>query len=202
MIDKTPETCQPRVEITNEDLQAALRDMHTYMDISIDDLKTLCTLAAQHAQERMLQKIPVRDIMTTQVITIGPDADIHYASQRLADHKIKGLPVVDEENIVIGIITEADILEITGVIRGHSIRDVLRHLLGEPVQPIPEGTSLRKFMSVPAITTGPDADIRRAAKMMIDRKVKRLPVVDDQGKLLGIVSRSDIIRRVGINDVA
>jgi CBS-domain-containing membrane protein len=190
------------LEITDEDLQAALRDMHTYMDISIDDLKTLCALAAQHAQERVLQRIPVRDIMTTPVITIGPDADIHNASQILTDHKISGLPVVDEENIVIGIITEADILEMTGINRGHTIRDLIRHLLGEPVQPIPEGTSLKKFMSTPAITIDPDADIRRAAKIMIDRKVKRLPVVDDQGKLLGIVSRSDIVRQVGVNDVA
>jgi CBS-domain-containing membrane protein len=197
MTEKTPEICQRPIEITNEDLQAALRDMHTYVDVSIDDLKALCTMAAQHAEERTLQTIPVKDIMTTKVISIDPEAGIHDISKCLADNKISGLPVVDRECRLIGMVSEADILEMTGIGRDHKIRDLIKHLMGEPFHPNRFDAIVKDFMSTPAITIHPDADIRRAAKIMNERRVKRLPVIDNQGKLIGIISRGDIVRAVG-----
>jgi CBS domain-containing membrane protein len=197
MTEKTAETCRPRIENTDEDLQAALRDMHSYVDISIEDLKALCNLAAQHAEDRMRIAVLVEDIMTTEVVTVSPDADIHEVSKRLSDHRISGLPVVDSDGYVRGIISEADILEMAGIRRSHRITDTIRHLLGEPIDLIRQEKRLEEMMSAPAITIHPRADIRRAAEIMHDRKVKRLPVVDDAGRLIGIVSRGDIVKSMG-----
>ncbi len=107
------------------------------------------------------------------------------------------MPVIDESGRVIGVISEADILSSTGMKKGHTFRELLRHLLGEPLPLRKEGENVGEIMSVPAVTTGPDRDIREAAAVMEERRIKRLPVVDKDGKLVGIISRADMVRAIG-----
>jgi CBS domain-containing membrane protein len=191
------QTCQPRIEIIEEDLKAALHDLRTYVDISIDDLKALCSAAARHAEDRISRSLPVRDVMTPNVFTIEPNADIHEISKLLSEKDISGMPVVDNDGRVIGVVTEADVLAMTGMERGHTIRDLIRHLLREPVPGPREGGRASDFMSTPAVTIRPDADIREAATILNEKRIKRLPVVDEGGKLVGVISRADIVRTAG-----
>jgi len=85
----------------------------------------------------------------------------------------------------------------TGVTREHTIKDVIRHILGEPVPKQRHGETVRAFMTSPALTITPDADIREAAGILDQKRIKRLPVVDKEQRLLGIVSRADIVRAIG-----
>ncbi len=180
-------------EISDEDLRAALREIKTYVDVTEEDLKKIYSIALKHAEERLASKIAVKNIMTQRVITAESDLDIHEASALLSESRISGMPVVDEENHVIGVVSEADILGTIGLERGHSFKEILKHMFGQPL-PKPEDKRIRDIMSSPAITTSPEADIREVAGILESKRIKRLPVVDSENRLLGIVSRADIVR--------
>lgn len=192
-MDNTPKD----FEISDEDLRAAIREIKAYVDITEDDLKKIYSIALRHAKERLASKIPVSDAMTKNVITVKKDADIHEVSRLLAENKISGLPVVDDENCVIGVVTEADVLSMAGMRHGHTFKDIIRHILGEPLPERKAGNKVEDVMTSPAITTRPDADIREVARILDERRIKRLPIVLDENKLIGIISRADIVRVTG-----
>ncbi len=185
------------LKISDEDLMAALREMKTYVDITEEDLKKIYSIALKHAKERLAPKIAASEVMTKDVITVKKDADIHEVSRLLSENRISGLPVVDNENRVIGIITEADVLSMAGMKRGHTFKDIIRHILGEPLPERKEGERVEDVMTSPSITATPNADIREVAGILNEKRIKRLPVIDEEGKLVGIISRADIVRAMG-----
>jgi CBS domain-containing protein len=132
--------------------------------------------------------------MTKKVIALKSDSDIHEAAALLSEHRISGLPVVDGRNRVIGIVSEADILSMAGLEKGHVFKDILRHILGEPLPKRKHQGRIGEIMSSPAITTTLEADIREVAEILESKRIKRLPVVDNENRLLGIISRADIVR--------
>jgi CBS domain-containing membrane protein len=192
-MDEEPKRC----DISDEDLRAALKELKTYVDITEDDLKRIYTIALRHAEQRISRQVFVRDVMTKNVISIRADADFNEVTNLLSEHRISGLPVVDEDERVIGVITEADVLSMAGMRKGHAFKDIVRHLLGEPLSRPRESRRLRDVMSSPAITTGPASDIREAAMTLDEKRIKRLPVVDEQGRLLGVIARADIVKAIG-----
>jgi CBS domain-containing protein len=114
-----------------------------------------------------------RDIMTTKVCTIRPEASAQEIAQLLYQHRISGAPVVDAGGRIIGIITEADI-----------ISKVDR-----------EGLSVGDIMSHEVISVEEETPVNEIAALLTERKIKRVPVVHE-GKLVGIVSRADIVHAV------
>ena len=194
-MNNQPEQCR----VSEEDLRAALREMKTYVDVTEEDLKKIFEIALRHAQERMAARIPVRDVMTRSVVTIKRDADLHEAARILSENRISGMPVVDDNNRVIGVVSEADILILAGLKREHTFKDILRNILGEPVTAKKGGNKVGDVMGFPPITSKADDDIGEVAKILDDRRIKRLPVVDDEGKLIGIISRADILKVIGKN---
>ncbi len=193
LMDEISNSCQ----FSDEDLRAALKEMKTYVDITEDDLKKIYAIALRHAAQRISRRIMVRDVMTKNVIHVRYDADITEVTNLLSENRISGLPVVDGEGRVIGVITEADVLSTAGMKKEHAFRDIIRHLLGEPLPGHTESKRLRDVMSSPAVTTGPESDIRDVALTIDEKRIKRLPVVDKQGKLIGLISRADIVRVIG-----
>lgn len=185
------------LEISDEDLMTALREMKTYVDITEEDLKKIYSIALMHAKERLAPKTSVGEVMTKDVITVKKDADIHEVSRLLSENRISGVPVVNDENSVIGIITEADVLSMAGMKHGHTFKDIIRHILGEPLPERREGERVEDVMTSPSITTTPNAYIREVAKILNEKRIKRLPVIDEKGKLVGIISRADIVRAMG-----
>lgn len=184
--------------LETEDLRAALKELKGFVDVTEEDLLRIFELAQHHAQERKSPKIRVRRAMTMEVVTVKKNADIRTAADLLTRNRISGMPVVDDQDRVIGVIGEADILSLAGLKREHGFKDIVRHLLGEPVPTRKKaGSTVGEVMSAPAITTGPDRDIREVAAILDERRIKRLPVVDEHDKLVGVISRADIIRILG-----
>jgi len=191
----TGNVCTPPSE---DDLRAALKEMRTYVDITEEDLKKIYEIALRHARERMTSQVLVREAMTKNAVTVRRDADLHAAAALLSENRISGMPVVDDNNRVIGVISEADILMLTGMKREHTFKDILRTILGEPVPaPVAHGSKVENVMSFPPVTSKADDTIADVAKILDERRIKRLPVVDNDGKLLGIISRADIVRTIG-----
>jgi CBS domain-containing protein len=133
----------------------------------------------------------VRDLMTTDPITTTADAPLKEAARTMVREKISGLPVMEGDKLV-GMVTEGDFL------RQEANRDqpyrlsLLEALFGDGgAEPAVE--TVGEVMTEPVITITPDATVSEAARVMSHRKVKRLPVVDDEGKLIGVISRADIV---------
>ncbi|MEN8233366.1 MAG: CBS domain-containing protein [Actinomycetota bacterium] len=120
----------------------------------------------------------VVDLMTTDVITVSKDTGIRDAARLMFRNRVSGLPVTGTDGTLIGIITEADFLRLE-VQRQEGQSDL--------------GETVGEVMSGGVVTTNPDTEIYDAAKMMTFQDIKRLPVVDDDARLLGIISRADIV---------
>lgn len=136
----------------------------------------------------------VKDIMTTRVISVKQDSSFRDMAVALREHRVSAFPVLDDDGKVIGVVSEADLLTkealgsepqgMPGMITG-----LLRHKEHEKAR----GTTAGDVMTSPAVTVAPDDTVERAARLMYTRKVKRLPVADANGRLVGIVSRVDVL---------
>ena len=149
-----------------------------------------------HIRSTVGLEMNVQDVMTGDVISILKYESIMHVAKILSEKNISGLPVVDKKNKVIGIITQADILSILGIKKGHTLKDLLKHMLGEPLPERKTGDIVADIMASPAATIKADANIAEAVQMMDVKRIRRLPVVDDKNKLLGIISRADILKAV------
>jgi CBS domain-containing protein len=136
----------------------------------------------------------VRDVMTAKVVAVRRDAGFKQMVDVLDEFKVSAVPVIDRELHVLGVVSEADLLhkvEFAGqdvhvkLLEGTRRRSAKSKASGETAEDV---------MTSPAVTVGPEATIGDAARLMEAKHVKRLPVVDDDGRLVGIVSRRDLLR--------
>jgi len=147
----------------------------------------------------------VKEIMTRSVISVRREDTLQDVARLLTDFRISGLPVTDGQNRVVGMITEGDLIRFA---RNRQIPIVL-DMLGNGVyvnyepptsleEQIAEATGLRvaEVMTRKVTTVTPETPVEEAAQLMVNRKIKRIPVVDADGTLVGIVSRADIVRSV------
>ncbi|HUC23590.1 MAG TPA: CBS domain-containing protein [Streptosporangiaceae bacterium] len=133
----------------------------------------------------------VRDVMTRRVVSVREDASFKEMADMLRSTRISAFPVIDSANRVIGVVSEADLLVKEAVqATGTSIIAALRHVREEEKA---KGVTAADLMTRPATTIGPDASVAEAARVMYDRRIKRLPVIDATGRLLGIISRADVL---------
>lgn len=183
-----------RCDITEHDLKMALTDLKGYVDVTEEDLMKIFSSALVHAKRRMQFDITVADLMTKDVVTVKKESSLEEAARRLTGLRISGMPVVDDKDIVIGVVGELDLISAAGGERGSAVKNVFRRMLGEPVPSRKQGDHVGDVMSAPPITIRPEADIREAAHILESHRIKRLPVVDEFGRLIGVISRADIVR--------
>ncbi len=149
-----------------------------------------------HLRSTIGLEMLVRDVMTKNVLSITKYESIIQVANILTDKNISGLPVVDKENKVIGIITQADILSMVGVSREHTFKDLLKYMLGERLPERRIGDLVGDIMTSPALTIKPDTNVAEAVKIMDEKRIRRLTVVDENSKLIGILTRADILKAV------
>ncbi len=130
----------------------------------------------------------VRDIMTTPVISVDRITPYKEIANMLAKHHIGGMPVLMLGRHVAGVVTDADLVAVAAKTHPKSGLALLHH--GQRPTPL----TAEQLMTAPAITVHPDAPIASAARYMTEHRVRRLPVVDEDGTLIGIVSCRDLLR--------
>jgi len=138
----------------------------------------------------------VQDVMTTDVATTAPDVPLKQAALELVRRRISGMPVVDDERHVLGVVSEADILAKEGDDRRGG-GGFLQWLVdpGDPwITARFDAVTVGEAMSEPAQTITVERPLAEAATIMLDEGINRLPVVDTEGKLVGLVSRGDLVR--------
>ena len=139
----------------------------------------------------------IRDVMTMSVLTVRPDTPLKDVARLLIDSGISGVPVVDEQGAVLGVVSEADFLVKEQGPQALRHRRLAR-LLGESEATQRQIGKLAartagEAMTTPAITIEPSRPIQDAAAVMTERRVNRLPVIEN-GRLIGIVTRADLVR--------
>ena len=137
----------------------------------------------------------VEDVMTTDVITVGPTTPLGDVARLLTDHGIAGLPVLDRRGVLVGVISEADLVSSLNAPRKSPGRIARMLRLRQRRDPV----TARDAMTSRPITIRPDAELPAAAKLIMREGIARLPVVED-GKLVGIVTRADLVRAFARSD--
>ena len=141
--------------------------------------------------------LTIRDAMTRSVVSVHRSTPLREVAQTLIDNGISGVPVVDVDGAVLGVVSEADLLvKEQGADAIH--HRPLARFIGESAESRAQlvklgATSAAGAMTAPAITITSNRSLREAAATMTGRNVNRLPVVDD-GRLVGIISRADLVR--------
>ena len=115
-------------------------------------------------------QLKVRDVMTTSVITVKENQTRQQVARLLSQYHISGLPVVNDDNVLVGVVTEYDVIS-------------------------KEGPTAGDIMTRSVISVGEDTDLQEVRRILVHERIKRLLVLD-QGKLIGIVSRADLVREV------
>lgn len=137
----------------------------------------------------------IKDVMTRDVITVGPETPLKEAAAILGRKGISGLVVVDGDGAIVGVLSEADILvKESGKRSAHTgLLGWLFETGGSALEQKLAARTAGEAMTAPALTIGPERPVHEAAARMIEDGVNRLPVVED-GKLVGIVTRADLVR--------
>jgi CBS-domain-containing membrane protein len=133
----------------------------------------------------------VKDVMSTHVIAVREIATFKEIAIRLHEHRVSAFPVIDSDNKCIGVVSEADLLAKEAAEDEGSA--ATPGMTWDRDQSKAQAVTAGELMSSPAVTIGADEPVTRAARLMYARRVKRLPVTSEDGTLIGIVTRSDVL---------
>jgi len=131
----------------------------------------------------------VKDVMTAEVVAVRRDTTFKELAAVLRRYRVSALPVVDDAGRVIGVVSEADLLAKEALADPGVMAEVLHR---KDVRKA-EGLTAGDLMTSPPVTAAPEDQVEQAARMMHFMRIKRLPVVNSGGQLVGIVSRSDVL---------
>jgi acetoin utilization protein AcuB len=133
------------------------------------------------APEQRRRVVSAGELMSSPVVALGPDATVGEAWAVVRDRRFRHIPIVNEYQRLIGIISDRDLLRIAGT-------------PDAAPQPGFHSTPVRQFMKDEVFSAHPDTSVRAVARVMFDERIGSMPVVDEEGTLLGLITRSDVLR--------
>lgn len=184
------------LDISDDDIIKAMKDISGYLDITPGDFKEIYRIAYKHAVERLTYSITAKDVMTREVVFVKKDTSLEKVADILDRHIISGVPVIGDDQSVAGVISEKDFLVHMGAKEKRSFMGVVTHCLSNKgciALPM-RMQHAEDIMTSPAITVREDTPVFEIANMFIEKNINRTPVTDRNNKLLGIVTRADIVR--------
>ncbi|MDY6978814.1 MAG: CBS domain-containing protein [Pseudomonadota bacterium] len=187
----------PHRDLRREDFQKALREFDTYLDITLEDLMQLDKMAEKHARLRESGHLTVREIMTPDIITVTPDTALSDAARILVEKRISGLPVTDEDGKLVGVVTEADFLCAMGIPchhPTHSVWQTLENLFRHPPRTTDMPSRVGDVMVTRVVSIHENQTLDDVIEQMKKHHIKRLIVTDDQQRVNGIITRSNLVQ--------
>jgi CBS domain-containing membrane protein len=191
----TVEACVP-VDISDDDVYEAMRDIPGYLDITPGDFKEVYLKAYRHAMTRLTKSVKASDVMTRDVASVAPDTSLKEVAEIMAQRKISGVPVVAADGTVVGMISEKDFLTSMGSGVATSFMDVVAQCLhGRGCLAAPVRAKVAKdIMSAPVVTAAEETPVMEVADLFTRHGINRVPVLNREGRLIGLVSRADVVR--------
>jgi len=141
------------------------------LGVSLDDNELVYLLEQIEALDERALPVTAHDVMTPDPLTLAPDTSVHEAAALLSEHRISGAPVCGEDGSIAGIVSEYDLIARTGL----TVRDVMT----------------RDVITVPDTAT-----VDRVRALLVTQRLKRVPATDPQGRLVGLISRADLVREL------
>ncbi|MBU0593386.1 MAG: CBS domain-containing protein [Pseudomonadota bacterium] len=177
-------------ELTDGDILDAMQHIPGYLDITTEDFRTIYHLAHRHAVERMFGHVKVANLMRLEVEALQPDMSLVEAAKILARSGSTGLPVVDSQGCVIGMLTESDFLRRLKVA---TFLELLLNLLDDTFEFSHRchETPVREAMVAPVVTVTKDAGFGATMAAFHQHGGRSMPVVSSDGRLLGLILRKD-----------
>lgn len=148
-----------------------------------------------------MQHRTVFEVMTHNVVTAAPQTPFKQIARLFVEHDVSAVPVVDSDRRLLGVVSEADLLRATAGLPDLQGRWAGVQLLSQE-HGLPDAETAEQLMTSPAVTAQPNWNLVETARTMHRKGVKRLPVVDETGRLVGIISRSDLLRPFLRHDTA
>ena len=141
------------------------------LGVVLDDNELVLLLERIEELDERALPVTAADIMTPDPITFQPETTVHEAAQTLAEHRISGAPVCGGDGTIAGIVSEYDLIA-------------------------RQGTLVRDVMTRDVVTVPDTAPLDRVRAILVTQRLKRVPVVDAQGRLVGLISRADLVREL------
>jgi CBS domain-containing membrane protein len=203
MTDRDIDVCVP-MDISDDDIYEAMKDISGYLDITPGDFKEVYLKAYRHAVLRLTRSVKVAEIMTKDVAAVFGDTPLKDVASIMAASNVSGVPVIDVDGKVIGVVSEKDLLSVMGGGSAKTFMEVMAQCLkGRSCLAIPVIEKVAgDIMSAPALTVREDTPVVEVAELLTQKGVNRVPVVDSNGRMVGIVSRGDIVRSSCFGDGA
>jgi CBS-domain-containing membrane protein len=186
----------PQIDITDDDIYDAMKDIPGYLDVTPGDLKEVFRFAYRRALERISSAVKAADIMTTPVHSVRVDTPVQGVAEVMAAHAISGVPVLDQSGKVVGVISEKDFLVRMGAHDAAHVMGIIAACLkGKGCVATPIRTKhAGDIMTSPAVTVTAKATAFEIMELFTVKGINRVPVADEKHELIGIVSRADLIR--------
>ncbi|MDZ7805247.1 CBS domain-containing protein [Thiohalophilus sp.] len=184
-------------DLRREDFQQALKEFDTYIDITLEDLMQLDKIAEKHARLRESGQLTVREIMAPDIITVAPDTALSDAARILVEKRISGLPVTAGDGKLVGVVTEADFLCAMGIPchhPTHSVWQTLENMFRHPPRTTDMPSKVGDIMIEQVVSINENKTLQDIIEQMKKHHIKRIIVTDDQDRVSGIVTRSNLVQ--------
>jgi len=184
------------LDISDDDILKAMKDISGYLDITPGDFKEIYRFAYSHAIDRLRLSIKAKDVMTRNVVFVEKNTPLEEVAEILNHREISGLPVVDDKKKVVGVISEKDFLFHMGATEKRTFMGVVAHCLKSKgcVAISMRKRKAKDIMTSPAVTVDENMAVSDIANIFIEKNINRTPVVGTAQELVGIVTRTDIVR--------
>ncbi len=187
----------PHLKVSDQDIIQAMKKIPGYLDITPSDFLELYNEALGYALERLKSAIKAEHVMETSVVTIDENLSLTDAAKLMADHNVSGLPVMDRLGKVSGIISEKDFLKHMNTQEQPSFMHTILNCLNNSGQCLAKNLKpfrVKEIMSSPPITVEMGTPVLKVADILESNRINRIPVLDQQSNLAGIIARSDLVR--------
>lgn len=180
--------------LTREDLEGALMEMDAFIDVTEQDLEQIYAKALLQSHRRRLGETRCEDVMTRNVVTAEFGDELGEVWRRMRDQKVKGIPVVDRAQHVIGMVTILDFLKLAGPCERTPVFERLcRMIRRTPGLTSDKPEVVGQIMSRPAITARNSTHVVSLIPLFAKHGIHHVPIVDAKDKLVGIVTQSDLM---------
>lgn len=189
---------EPAINFSEEDVVAAMKELPGYIDLTPNDFRQLYEQAYQIARRRIFQQIQAEEIMTRPAVTVNENQTLLTAIGILAEHHIAGAPVVDDQRRLTGVISEKDILRALGEKPTAGLMNIVDRCLRPAFafSADPRTEKVREIMSRPPVSLELDSRLGDIVRIFAEKSINRLPVTGPDGRVAGIITRTDLISAV------
>lgn len=180
------------LELSDEDVIDAMKHIPGYLDISTEDFRTIFHLAHRHAVERLFTRIQARNLMRVGALSLPREMMLDQAARTLVQSGYKGLPAVDDQGRVIGMLTETDFLK---HFHAETFLELLLRLIDDSCEITHQchETPVSEAMTSPVVAVRMDAGFSEIMMAFRKHGGRSVPVLDDDGRPCGLLLRKDFL---------